>query len=301
MGRSRQFGKTPERRVFIAHSTFAALAFAIAFLSLFAAPLDVKKEGRPAAGRELSAVFFPPASRLASSPVPNSNVRLSRRPVFPYSVIPGGVESSDELKNAIARDSVVAKHYAGFDLAKARVIPSDRDRIVYVSYRLGNKVFWTGRAVRLLKGESLITDGRIEARTRCGNRISETPSAPVTPEEPRSKAFEAVQDPEPSIVSSPPFDLPLTPPPETDIQPTEQGGESFIPPIIPILWGPAGTPTVPNVPVVPRLPHPHPHPPPRLHPHPPPPPPASTPEPGTLLLLSTGLSAGWLLRRMWKS
>ena len=44
----------------------------------------------------------------------SSSLKLVRRPVYPYSVIPGGVESAQELKNAVLRDSVVAGHYAGF-------------------------------------------------------------------------------------------------------------------------------------------------------------------------------------------
>jgi len=112
------------------------------------------------------------------------------RHLYPYSVIPGGVESAGELQNAIRNDPVVARHYADFDMARTRIISSDRERMVYVSYRMGTQIFWTNRALRLHQGEALITDGTHEARTRCGNQISETAQAPVSAEQPTLSAFE---------------------------------------------------------------------------------------------------------------
>jgi hypothetical protein len=213
-------------------------------------------------------------SPTAKSPVAQPSLLMAGRHLYPYSVIPGGVESVQELRNAIAHDPVVTAHYAGFDVARARITRLDRDRTVYVSYRLGSNVFWTRRPLRLLKGETLVTDGKHEARTRCGNRVSETPEAPATPEEPLPEAFESPRDPEPLVVSNSPLDLPLTPPPTTDIEPPKHG-KFFIPPIIPIPWGGGSSSSKP-------------------------PTPAATPEAGTILLLPTGLAALWLLRRMRK-
>src|SRR5271167_4654421 len=65
--------------------------------------------------------------------------KRSRKVVYPYSVIPGGIHSVEELRNAIARDPVVSAHYAAFRLANARIIRLDRNRKLHVSYRLGNK------------------------------------------------------------------------------------------------------------------------------------------------------------------
>ena len=83
----------------------------------------------------------------------------SKRVVYPYSVIPGGIHSIQELKNAIAKDSVVSAHYATFRLAHARIIRLDRERSMHVSYRLGDQVYWTKRELKLAKGETLVTDG----------------------------------------------------------------------------------------------------------------------------------------------
>src|SRR5258708_1597732 len=108
----------------------------------------------------------------------------SGRVVYPYSVIPGGIQSIQDLKNAIAKDPVVSAHYATFRLENARIIRLDRDRSMHVSYRLDNQVYWTKRELKLLKGETLVTDGVQTARTRCGNMISETIMAHASPNEP---------------------------------------------------------------------------------------------------------------------
>src|SRR5215475_9406103 len=50
----------------------------------------------------------------------------SRRTVFPYSVVPGGVRDAKELGTAAANDPVVAEHYAGFHIARARTLRLER-------------------------------------------------------------------------------------------------------------------------------------------------------------------------------
>jgi hypothetical protein len=112
------------------------------------------------------------------------------RPLYPYSVIAGEVRSAGELGSAVRNDAVVARHYADFDVAQAHVISLDRDRLAYVSYRMGEQVFWTRHALLLHKGETLITDGTHEARTRCGNRIADTVQAPSSAQQPALDAFE---------------------------------------------------------------------------------------------------------------
>ena len=108
----------------------------------------------------------------------------NRRLVYPYSVIPGGVSSADELRQAADHDSTVAAHYAGFDYKRARLIEVDRPRLVYLSYRRGGQIHWTRKQASLHRGEKLLTDGRITARTRCGNQVSVLPQANTLPDEP---------------------------------------------------------------------------------------------------------------------
>ncbi len=114
-----------------------------------------------------------------------------QRPVYPYSVVPGGVEDAKELKWVAEHDPIVGAHYAGFDYAHAQVVRLTLARTVYVSYRIGNRIYWTRHRVTLRKGEKLITDGRMTARTRCANRVEETPQqAEASPVEPAPEKFE---------------------------------------------------------------------------------------------------------------
>ncbi len=243
-------------------------------------------------------------SSAEGTPTIDLPLPVNSRPVYPYSIIPGGVSSPKELKSALATDPVVASHYSGFDVAKARVFRLNKDMAAYVSYRKGNKVYWTSHKLVLRAGENIITDGLHSARTRCGNRISETAVKPVDAKEPLIAQLET---PEPDGRSFP-VDRPLAPwvgsnpagqlsaPPGSD-----HGG--FLPPIVPIFFGGGGSPSHPShnppptnpVPLGPPL-----TPPPPDNPPPPGIPPTPVPEPGALLLLATGISASLAMSRKFK-
>ena len=115
--------------------------------------------------------------------------------MFPYSVIPGGARNSRELSVAARREPVVAAHYAGFSVAHTRVIRLPYDKLAYVSYRLGNHIYWTKTKVTLHQGETLLSDGEHLARTRCGNRISDVAMTPVSPQEPPQKLLSTPFEP----------------------------------------------------------------------------------------------------------
>jgi len=116
--------------------------------------------------------------------------QMEKRPVYPYSVVSGGVRDARELKWAAEHDPVVAAHYRGFDYDHARVVRLVLARTVYVSYRIGNKVYWTRHRVTLRKGETVITDGKITARSRCANRVEELPQQATSSSEPPVAKFE---------------------------------------------------------------------------------------------------------------
>src|SRR5207253_6275539 len=99
-------------------------------------------------------------------------------------VVPGGVSSTAQLQEAASHDPVVAEHYKDFNYSRARVIQVDQPRLVYVSYRHKNHVYWTHKRLSLHKGEKLLSDGRVTARARCGNQVSVLPQANIAPEEP---------------------------------------------------------------------------------------------------------------------
>ena len=124
------------------------------------------------------------ASELALQP------KTSARPVYPYSVVPGGVEDARDLKWVAEHDPIVAAHYAGFDYDHARVVRLTLAQTVYVSYRIGNHVYWTRHRITLHKGEKLITDGKITARARCANRVEVVPQQLDSSSEPPAAKFE---------------------------------------------------------------------------------------------------------------
>ena len=113
----------------------------------------------------------------------DASVRIEEedRPVFPYSIIPGGARSKEALERSIETDPVVRAHYANFDVASTRVVRLTQPRLAYVSYRVGSDVYWTRRPLVLHAGETVLTDGRHYARTRCGNQLASAP--PVVSED----------------------------------------------------------------------------------------------------------------------
>jgi PEP-CTERM motif len=112
------------------------------------------------------------------------------RGTYPYSVIPGGVRDAADLREIAARDYVVARHFARFEYIRARLVRAREAREVYLSYRLRDRIFWTRKKVHLRPGELLITDGKITARTRCGNQVSENPKPEVSDEEPDEEVLD---------------------------------------------------------------------------------------------------------------
>ncbi len=205
----------------------------------------------------------------------------ARRKVYPYSVIPGGVESAADLRSSVTHDSVVAKHYEDFEVEKTRVVRLHQDRLLYVSYRLGNGVFWTKKRLLLPKGEAVITDGVHLARTRCGNRLSEAPAGPVLAAGPEFEAGPpevAEEFPGAAEMVGPPAlavgPVPTSAPPTTSASPPGSplppGGGIIVPPVAPVVGGGSS------------------------------PPPIQTPEPQMLLMLSAGLAGIWLGRKRRK-
>jgi hypothetical protein len=232
---------------------------------------------------------------LAVNSFSSASPAEGRQVVYPYSVVPGGVRSPEDLHQASLRDRVVSRHFAGFNFRRANVVELQQARLVYLSYRMGNKVFWTKKQVHLRKGEKLISDGIISARTRCANQVSATPQKAISALEPPAEAFEdpfgagdtARQIPFPGNFESALFNRELA---EFD----PQG-----PPGSP-LFGPGSSAGLPGVypPPVPSggcdatkeqcSPGP---------PPPPPPPPTPVPEPGTIVLISSGLAGIYLRYR----
>jgi hypothetical protein len=242
---------------------------------------------RTSTGTNVSAV-----SKLARTDTdwfaPTPELAKTDRILYPFSVIPGGVRNSAELRNAVAHDEVVAQHYSEFDLRAVRIARLTEARAVFVSYRVGGRIFWTKNRLNLPAGETVVTDGEHMARTRCGNRISEDPVGPVLNIEPSPEAMLIPADGGLLDAVESSSGLPIGPPPTTTIVVPQQPAGSIFIPIVPPLFPIGGMPSSPGIPTGPM-------PPPLVSP--PPPPAISTPEPSGFLMLMAGCACVSLLRR----
>jgi hypothetical protein len=280
----------------ILSASFLALA---SYLLLFSLP-------RPGADTASQFIAVParPLWPLASA----VSVSNANRAVYPYSVIPGGAESSEELRQAADTDPVVAEHYSDFNISRVRRVTLNAPQLVYVSYRVGNSVYWTKNKLMLAKGEAVLTDGRSMARVRCGNRISVAPVRPNLATEPSVEDFNApifppsLSTPYLAASSVPPAGFPPGQSSEISASP----GSPSVPfaPFFPLPGGGGGSGKHPG--------SPPPGggggtPPPGGGGTPPPgggggtPPPVGIPEPGTGILVLVGLGGAWLVRRNKKT
>jgi len=189
---------------------FALVALRTLSPSLFRSSRDV---GPSRQSMEASRQAFASAQQAAEH-------NLENRPVYPYSIVPGGVRDAADLKWAAEHDPVVAAHYAGFDYDHARVVRLVLAQTAYVSYRIGNKVYWTRKRIKLKKGETVITDGKITARTRCANQVIQVPQQLNSRAEPSATQFDEPINPlAGTAINMPPVPFEsslLTPPPPAE-------------------------------------------------------------------------------------
>jgi hypothetical protein len=183
-------------------------------------------------------------------------------------------------------DPEVAHHLKDFDLSKAKLVRITEPRAAYVSYRIGDRIFWTTKKLTLKKGEVILTDGTHIIRGRCGNDVSYVPMRPIAQE----LEFTAAQldapllpPPDPALMPDGAFlsayssslgtpQVPLTPPIYTSLT----DGPVDVGPIASVLYplfSPGGAPGTEAIPATTPAP--------TLAPMP-------TPEPMSFLLLSTG-------------
>jgi hypothetical protein len=117
---------------------------------------------------------------------------------YAYSVVPHGVYSAGEVREAMRRDSIVNAHYSGLNPSAFKTVSTREPASYYVSFRKQGRVFWTSRPVTIPRGEALLSDGQNLIRARCGNRLSTAPRLPVylpAATEPASEELERVIPP----------------------------------------------------------------------------------------------------------
>ena len=168
----------------------------------------------------VSAIVLGPSRQRATSPaaqlevddpfdlvIPVEDQHHPSREVYPYSVVPGGVYTTTELADAAASDPTVAEHYADVTPAAMHAEVVDAVREAYMSYRIGDRIFWTRRKLPLRHGERILTDGDVAIRARCGNRLSDVPMTPTSDAEPAAYEFE--RDAAPVLPVGPGPDSPI--------------------------------------------------------------------------------------------
>ena len=291
MKHSRRGKSHRSRRVRIAGIVIRGLAFVALLFACVGIIRWISGGTRSAGIREASDHSGASLSTFAGLQ-PSGIQAHNRRLVYPYSVVPGGVTSTAELRQVADHDAVVGEHYRSFDYKHARMIEVNQPRLVYLSYRRGNKVYWTRKQASLQKGEKILTDGKITARARCGNQVSVLPQAQTSTEEPtmaeldRPDAVASGMQAFPSNYESSLLEVdPGVPigPGGLAAGPVGAPPGGFIP--LPVGGAP-GTPI--NSGCVPK--------PDKPCQNPPPPPPPAVPEPGTIILVASGAAA--ILTRM---
>lgn len=102
-------------------------------------------------------------------------------PVYPFSLVSGGVYSASDLAKALATSNSLRAHYANFDFKHLRLIRIQNNTPAFVSYRKDGRIFWTKHKLTLHAGELVLADGHYLVRARCANQISFAPQEPVDP------------------------------------------------------------------------------------------------------------------------
>ena len=140
------------------------------------------------------ASFAPPPIRFRAA-----------RQIYPYSIIPGGVYEPREMEETIRVDQVAREHYS--DIRQEFLVPFrvQAPMLAYVSFRKGNKIYWTSKKMNIPRGELLLTDGKNLIRARCGNRISaEVHAANIVPQDEDATLETVFETALPSITELPP-------------------------------------------------------------------------------------------------
>jgi hypothetical protein len=93
------------------------------------------------------------------------------------------IHSVEDFQKTVRNDPVLLSHFSGFNWETAKIGKQDEETFAYVSHRKGEVIKQTSKPIRLPKGDGYITDGVRIARTYCCNDINMTPSAGVPKKE----------------------------------------------------------------------------------------------------------------------
>jgi hypothetical protein len=164
---------------------------------------------------------------------------------------PKSVASLDDFRQVVHRDQRLAAYYSGFNWAKARLVTTAEPRLVYVSYQKAGIFARTKHPILLPRGDTLLTDGVLQARTYCCNEVFELVDAPPPPpvegDQPAAPLPPLTQAPwppafPPSVLAAPAAAPPVLPPSARGVVPP-----SFllVPPAVPPVSPPSTPGDVP--------------------------------------------------------
>jgi PEP-CTERM motif len=291
----------------LSHAQAILAAVPILVLALGVFVVIVRPESRPAPLSNPNSASLQQMAHRAGVSAFDTKAAKRGRLVYPYSVVPGGVRDVGELSQAIAHDPEVAFHYAKFNFRRAHVVQLTADQRMYISYRRHGRILWTKTALLIRAGEKVITDGKVTARTRCGNQLASKPAGLTAPDEPSEAQLN-----QPVAMAGDPAGPPILLAQKSALtQPAAESGPANLAPggiplvVGPILGGGGGSSCETaqqeghendhdkNEQICPTTPVKPPHKPPHR------PPPVPVPEPGTYLLLGSGVLV--LAYRLWGS
>jgi hypothetical protein len=199
-----------------------------------------------------------------------------KRKVYPYSIVPGGAENVNQAKRFMT-DPSIKVHYANINLNQLKEERLTTNLTGYVSYRWGEKIYWTAKKITLRAGETVFTDGAHIVRGRCLNCYSALPMMPIRPHEPTELALDVPVEMPVTVYTFPklPVKAPELPVPPGELTPTvlvlpvatgpppgnaPGGGGGFWFPLIPIIppihRHPGRPPNGPTTPPIPQVPPP---------------------------------------------
>jgi hypothetical protein len=181
------------------------------------------------------------------------------RKVYPYSIVPGGAENLLQAKRAMT-DPAIKDHYADVNLSQLKEVKLATNLSGYVSYRWGEKIYWTSKPITLRAGETVFTDGQHIVRGRCLNSYSARRMLPIRPSEPTEKILDAPIEMPVMVYSFPklPLFAPELPMPPEELTP---GVPALAPAVLPTLAKVAtkgGFHWFPIIPIIPPIHHHHP-------------------------------------------
>ncbi|MGA8491777.1 MAG: hypothetical protein WB711_15225 [Terriglobales bacterium] len=164
-------------------------------------------------------------------------------PVYPYSILPGGIHDAAALQMAYKGGFLPAD----FNLKNARLIRVSKAFCTYVTFRdKDGQIVWSKHKICIRAGELAITDGKYTLLGRCGNRIAMS----LPRDAPVQTAPVDLDIPVPEVSTEPGLASSLYPEPDTWLAPigpadVSTGGIFPLPSVPPVFFCCAATVAAP--------------------------------------------------------